>query len=200
MTVQNSQTSPLQIAEVLLNPDEGSLGLTLCPGKKDGSRSWCRDLGEDLRVIRAWNATTVVTLIKDHEFQMLGIEALGQEVRDLGMDWIHLPIVDVSIPDRRFEDSWALIGPKLHARLDAGERVLIHCRGGLGRTGLVAALILVERGCDPYLAIRRVRAVRPHAIETPAQEQYVLNASGRDKARYVTDQSTSPTLESGDQP
>lgn len=177
MTVKSSQTSPLQIAEVLLEPGQGSLGLTLCPGKKDAPRNWCRDLSEDLRAIRAWNATTVVTLIEDHEFQMLGIEALGPEVRALGMDWVHLPIVDVSIPDQRFEASWALVGPKLHARLDAGERVLIHCRGGLGRTGLVAALILVERGCDPEFAIRRVRAVRPHAIETRAQERYILDAS-----------------------
>jgi len=183
LTIKSSQTSPLQIAEVLLNPGKGSLGLTLCPGKKDGPRNWCRDLGEDLRVIRAWNATTVVTLIEDHEFRMLGVEAMQREVRALGMDWIHLPILDGSIPDHRFEDSWALNGPKMHARLDADERVLIHCRGGLGRTGLVAALFLVERGCEPHVAIRRVRAVRPHAIETSAQEQYVLNASGRDKAR-----------------
>lgn len=187
MTLKSSQTSPLQIAEVLLDPGEGSLGLTLCPGKKDAPRNWRRDLGEDLRVIRNWNATTVVTLIEDHEFRMLGVDALEHEVRALGMDWVHLPILDVNIPDHRFENAWALSGPKLHARLDAGERALIHCRGGLGRTGLVAALILVERGCAPQLAIQRIRAVRPHAIETSAQERYVLNASGMDRAQLVPD-------------
>jgi len=105
---------------------------------------------------------------------MLGVKTLGRDVRALGMDWRHLPIVDVSIPDRRFEDAWLLDGPKLHARLDAGERILIHCRGGLGRTGLVAGRILVERGCDPQVAIRRIREVRPHAVETLAQERYVF--------------------------
>ncbi len=179
MIDKNSQNSPLQIAEILLKPGNGRIGLTLCPGKKDSSRHWNRDLSEDLKVIRAWGATTVVTLIEDHEFQMLGIETLGQDVRALGMDWLHLPILDVSIPDHRFEEAWGLAGPKLHVRLDAGERILIHCRGGLGRTGLVAGLMLVERGCDSRFAIDRVRAVRPRAIETAAQERYVLNSAIR---------------------
>jgi ADP-ribosylglycohydrolase/protein-tyrosine phosphatase len=174
MTMKNSQNSPLQIAEVHLEKNEGRIGLTLCPGKKDSSRNWDRDLKEDLRVIRQWGATTVVTLIEDHEFKMLGIENFGQEISAHGLDWIHLPIRDVDVPDQLFEDAWALSGKILHERLDAGDRVLIHCRGGLGRTGLVAGRILIERGCNPALAIQRVRAVRPHAIETPPQEQYVL--------------------------
>jgi len=180
---RNSQSSPLQIAEVLLEPGEGILGLTQCPGKKDAGRDWDRDLKEDLRVIRGWGATTVVTLIEDHEFRMLGIETFEQDVRAFAMDWVHLPILDVSIPDHRFEKAWVLDGPRLHKRLDKGERILIHCRGGLGRTGLVAGRILVERGCDPRIAIQRVRAVRPHAIETSAQERYVLGSkSPRGKA------------------
>ena len=179
MTVKNSQNSPLQIAQVLLEPAMGSLGLTLCPGKKDSSNSWNRDLAQDLQVIRDWGATMVVTLIEDHEFQMLSVQTLERDMRALGMDWLHLPILDVSIPDHRFEDAWVLEGLKLHKRLDCGERILIHCRGGLGRTGLVAARILVERGCDPQIAIRRIRAVRRHAIETPAQERYVLACKSR---------------------
>lgn len=179
MLIKNSRNSPLQIAEVLLGAGEGRLGLTLCPGKKDTSRSWDRDLKADVRAIRAWGASVVVTLIEDHEFQLLAIENLGQEVRAHGMEWRHLPIRDVDIPDQRFEDAWEQIGAELHDRLDAGDRILIHCRGGLGRTGLVAGLLLVERGCDPGTAVRRVRAVRPHAIETAAQQCYVLNAKVR---------------------
>ena len=185
MNLRNSQNSPIQIAEVLLEPGQGLLGLTLCPGKKDRSRHWDRDLAEDLRVIKAWGATVVVTLIEPHEFTMLGIENLEQEVRERGMVWLHLPILDVNVPDHRFETTWAVAGPALQRRLDAGERILIHCRGGLGRTGLVAGRILVERGCEPEAAIRRVRAVRPHAIETRAQELYVRNSVSRMPAPVV---------------
>ena len=176
MPIKNSRNSPLQIAEVLLGKIEGRLGLTLCPGKKDVSGSWDRDLKEDLRVIRTWGATTVVSLIEDHEFSLLSVETFETEVNEQGLDWIHLPIRDVDVPDHRFETAWVVSGRLLHDRLDAGDRILIHCRGGLGRTGLVAGRILVERGCEPRTAINRVRAVRPHAIETIAQENYVLKA------------------------
>lgn len=175
---QDSQNSPLRIAEVLFGEKEGRLGLTLCPGKKDLPYKWNRDLGEDLRVVRHWGAGTVLTLIEDHEFELLQVPRLGEAVEGLGMRWIHLPIRDVNVPDHRFAAGWAAAGPEVHQRIRAGERVLIHCRGGIGRTGLVAALILVERGCDPRDAIHRVRAVRRGAIETTAQEQYVL-AAGR---------------------
>ena len=60
-------------------------------------------------------------------------------------------------------------------RLRSGFDVLIHCRGGLGRAGTIAARLLVELGMRPDAAVRRVRDARgPDAIETPAQEAHVL--------------------------
>lgn len=171
---QTSQSSPLRIAEVLFGEREGRLGLTICPGKKEECRGWDRDLNEDLRAIRNWGASTVVTLIETHEFNLLQVPALGEAVTRLGIQWIHLPIRDVDVPDERFDRGWQAVGPEIHQGIDAGERILIHCRGGLGRTGLVAARILVERGCAPRVAIHRIRAVRPGAIESRAQEEYVL--------------------------
>jgi protein-tyrosine phosphatase len=178
-TLMDSASSPLRIDEILLGKSDGRLGLTICPGKKDLSRQWNRDLDEDLRAIRKWGASTVVTLIEAHEFELLKVGRLGELVQKLGMRWIHLPIRDVDVPDQRFENGWAAAGPEIHERLRAGEKILIHCRGGIGRTGLVAGLILVERGCAPREAIQQVRAVRRGAIETIAQECYVLRAKTR---------------------
>jgi ADP-ribosyl-[dinitrogen reductase] hydrolase len=178
-SLKTSSNSPLGIAEVAVHPAPGLLGLTLCPGKKDPPRNWDRDLQLDLLRIRDWGASTIVTLIEAHEFRLLQVEALGEEVVRHGMDWLHLPIRDVDVPDARFERAWEAAGPALHGRIDAGERVLIHCRGGLGRSGLVAALILVERGWEPRAAIRRIREARPNAIETPEQEDYVVRAAGK---------------------
>jgi len=177
---RTSESSPLQIAEVAVGDKGGYLGLTICPGKVDADRKWMRDLQCDVDEITEWGASTVVTLIEDHEFGMLCVEKLEREVRQSGMQWIHLPIVDMNVPDHRFEDAWQTQSNEIHRRLDAGERILIHCRGGLGRTGLVAGLILVERGVPPKDAIKQIRSVRPHAIETAAQESYVRNASGKE--------------------
>ena len=88
------------------------------------------------------------------------------------MEWLHLPIPDVSTPGPEFEAEWLEISGHLRSRLDAGANILIHCRGGLGRSGMIAARLLAESGVDAEEAIARVRAVRPRAIETWEQEQW----------------------------
>jgi ADP-ribosylglycohydrolase/protein-tyrosine phosphatase len=180
MITKTSQTSPILIAEIGIGSGAALLGLTLCPGKKDPARGWSRDLAQDLAAIRAWGASTVVTLIEDHEFPLLDVRSLGRDVRRLRMDWMHLPIPDVDVPQASFEAAWPLASRLLHERIAAGERILIHCRGGLGRSGLVAGRLLVEQGCDPRVAVHRVRAARPGAIETSAQERYVLQSRPAD--------------------
>ena len=173
--IRDSLSSPLRIAEAAVPGRTGMLGLTLCPGKKDPDRGWNRDLATDLLAIRTWGASILVSLIEDHEFALLGVKQLPVAVRELGMAWIHLPIRDVDIPDDRFVTAWKALGPELHRRIEGGARVLVHCRGGLGRTGLVAALVLVEQDIPPAAAIDAVRASRPGAIETHAQARYVLD-------------------------
>jgi ADP-ribosyl-[dinitrogen reductase] hydrolase len=91
------------------------------------------------------------------------------------MLWFHLPIADVSTPNERFEQEWDVAGEKLRSLLRSRSDVLVHCRGGLGRAGTVAARLLVELGMEPTTAIASVRAVRPGAIETSDQEKFVLD-------------------------
>ena len=175
VTHKTSQTDPLRIATVEVG--EGAVGLTLCPGKKGDSlfgRPWNRDLATDVEAIRAWGARVVVTLIEEHEFHDLSVTDLGETVQAAGIEWLHWPIKDVNVPDRRFEDAWLETGSALCARIVAGDRVLVHCKGGLGRAGTVAARLLIECGIEPADAVIRVRAERPGAIETPGQLEWVL--------------------------
>ena len=95
------------------------------------------------------------------------------------MLWFHLPIIDVSTPDEGFERQWEVAGNELRMLLRSGRDVLVHCRGGLGRAGTIAARLLIELGMEPVTAIRQVRAVRPGAIETIEQEKYVLGIRTR---------------------
>jgi ADP-ribosyl-[dinitrogen reductase] hydrolase len=134
---------------------------------------WDRDLALDLDAIRDWGAAAIVTLLEQYEFALLRVERLGEEVLRRRMLWFHLPIVDVSIPDERFERDWDVAGGELRAILRSGRDVLVHCRGGLGRAGTIAARLLVELGMVPSEAVALVRAARQGAIETLRQERYV---------------------------
>ncbi len=172
--MRTSQTDPIQIAEVRCGA--GVVGVTFCPGKSGPSvfgAPWARDLSLDLAEISRWSPSTVLTLMENHELEGLGVGGLGQAVRDTGMRWLHAPIKDVDVPDARFETRWSLLGHVLRQELLAGRNVLVHCRGGRGRAGMIAARLLVELGEDPEAAIAQVRAVRPGAIETRAQEDHV---------------------------
>ena len=177
MSIRTSASHPLQIGEVPL-PGGGAIGITFCPGKHAPSLygfRWERDLGADLDVVAGWGAQAVVTLLEDDEIELLEVPALGVQVIERGMAWYRMPITDVRPPDGRFEGLWHEHRDALLGILRPGGRVLLHCRGGLGRAGTVAARMLVELGVSPGEAIRQVRAARPGAIETSAQERYVLN-------------------------
>jgi ADP-ribosyl-[dinitrogen reductase] hydrolase len=166
----------LQIAAVQAFPDQGRIGITFCPGKKQRNAltgAWDRDLCTDIEAIGRWGAAAVVTLIEDQEIASLNVPQLGDEVRRNRMEWHHLPIVDVSVPCSRFEQDWASAGESLRARLRDGFDVLVHCKGGLGRAGTVAARLLIELGVEPGRAVEMVRSARPGAIETPSQVRYV---------------------------
>lgn len=173
---RTSLSHPLQIAAVETLAGMGHIGVTFCPGKKDAGAmtgGWNRDLGLDLDAITEWGAAAVVTLVEPFELEKLKVAHMGEEVARRHMDWLHLPIRDASTPGEAFEQAWASAGPGLLARLRDGQHVLVHCKGGLGRAGTIAARLLVELGTAPNEAIARVRAVRPGALETKAQEAYV---------------------------
>jgi len=167
--------SPLRIAGVS-TPADGLIGVTFAPGKKGASNfggTHNRDLNADLDVIAKWNAAAVVTLVENHELEQLGILDLEDGVIQRFMEWHHLPIVDVSVPDAEFEKIWPEQSVKLRTLLANGANVLVHCRGGLGCAGMIAARLLVEMGIDADAAIKQVRTARPGAIETSAQERWV---------------------------
>lgn len=169
---RTSHTHPLQIAEVRASPSHGRIGITFCPGKHDHfahTGAWERDLGIDLDTIHAWGAKLVLTLVESAELTALKVPQLGHEIRRRGMAWRHLPIADYSVPTEAFERVWNTQGGEIREMLRNGDDVLVHCKGGLGRAGMIAARLLVELGMDPEQAIHAVRHVRKGAIETPAQ-------------------------------
>lgn len=145
-----------------------SLGMMPCPGSR--SRSMEEDIDHVANVL---GGKILVTLLEPSDF----VSQLADTAREYNMCWIHLPIVDFDVPKDDFEDAWVLGGQKIVNELRNGRKVVIHCMGGKGRSGLVAAIVLRE--LNPSLsgdeAIKLVRRYNSHAIETKEQEQYVID-------------------------
>lgn len=172
--VRTSHTHPLRIDALPFA--NGQLGITFCPGKKGGSvygAAWDRDIDLDVDAIKAWGASAVLTLLEDHEYEMLSVTNLGDALKTRGIEWVQFPIRDVDVPTPEAMEQWRAVSPKLHQIMENGGRVVVHCRGGLGRAGTIAALLLVERGRTAPEAIKDVRSVRPGAIETSDQANWL---------------------------
>jgi len=181
--IRTSHTHPLEIGTIELRVAAARIGVTFCPGKTQGSAMtgiWQRDLDVDLQAIHAWGASHLVTLIEPHEIENLGVESLGKRAATLGMTWHHMPITDGGTPDAAFEERWEVIGHSLIDALNAGQSVVVHCKGGLGRAGTIAARLLLAVGeCGTATqAIERIRSVRSNAIETVTQEAYLQRIAG----------------------
>ncbi len=179
--VKTSESHPLRIDPVRPDDGYGRIGITLCPGKMDPhgiAGNWKRDLNLDLDVVQRWGATAVVSLITHRELDTLDVRDFPTAVADRHMEWWHLPIPDGQPPGPDFEDAWRVAGEAIRDRLRLGFDVLVHCKGGLGRAGTVAARLLVEFGERPDAAMLRVRAARSkNAIEQLSQEDHIAQCA-----------------------
>jgi ADP-ribosyl-[dinitrogen reductase] hydrolase len=176
MNTRTSNSHPLRINSLSVPGCTGTIGLTFCPGKKGpsslGNYIWDRDLATDAQAIAAWNPDIWLCLMEPEEMEEWDVQALPAVAGEVAK-YFNLAITDTYAPGKRFAAGWAEAGPAIRACLRAGGKVLIHCRGGLGRAGTVAAQLLVEFGQQPGPAIRAVRKARVGAIENSRQEDYI---------------------------
>ena len=169
---------------------KGVIGMTPCPGiRLESARrgNVQKNLRRDLAACQQWGASGIVTFNETDEPHGLGVGDLGDQVLSGGMWWRQMPISDMDIPEDSFEDNWAVESKQIITSLVAGERVVLHCLAGLGRTGMMAARLLVDMGMAPALAVAEVRKVRPRAIQTDDQEKYIYEHSSRG-SRWTGDQ------------
>lgn len=93
-----------------------------------------------------------------------------------GFEFQSFPIRDRGVPES-FHSSIEFLA-RVKDRLDRGKNVLIHCRQGVGRAGMIAAGVLILFGAASEDAVRAVSSARGIAIpETPQQLDWLRNLS-----------------------
>jgi protein-tyrosine phosphatase len=127
---------------------------------------------DDLAHMKDWQPALVLSMTAKAEMLAGGAGSLGADLQDLGTRWIHLPVPDFGVPDAATAADWSRASKAALAALRGRGRVLIHCRGGCGRSGMAALRLMVEAGEAPDAALARLRAVRPCAVETSAQMRW----------------------------
>ena len=145
----------------------GRLGLTILPGRRDFARS----LSDDIAQLQAVGVSHVLCLTTDDELVVYGVEGLLEGYQQAGISVLRLPILDQGVCTP--EEMIAAVHWLDHL-LASGANVLVHCVGGLGRSGLVSASYLKHKGMNADEAILAVRSARSQRmLETPLQENFV---------------------------
>jgi hypothetical protein len=108
-----------------------NLIFTPCPGTKDVG------LQQSLEQLAAAGASAILTLMPTAEMQRNAVVDMPELCEQLGLKWFHLPIEDDHAPEQEFTAAWNVTKEKVHALLNSGKSIAIHCKGGSGRTGLV---------------------------------------------------------------
>ncbi|MDQ2094029.1 phosphatase domain-containing protein [Rhodalgimonas zhirmunskyi] len=147
----------------------GTLALASLPGR-DG------DYRGDLGVFREWQPGIILSLVTEAEMAEVGGDTLGNDIQSMASRWYHLPVKDYGTPGPEFMAHWDEASRNVRRALKGGGRVIVHCKGGCGRSGMVALRLMVECGEDRFAALNRLRALRDCAVETKGQLNWAFEA------------------------
>jgi len=181
---RTSVTDPLYLSWVIAPPGvrkpasarrlgdpSGALGITFLPGKRAPSMfgaPWHRSLRADLARLAEEEVSLLVSLVEDEELSRFGAGSLVSAAGGYGIRVLRSPIVDGRAPQ-----TIAAVVAEVVGELQSGRRVVVHCRGGLGRAGTVAACVLAALGRTAEAAVAEVRSCRAGAIENEVQERFI---------------------------
>ncbi|MEB8388285.1 protein phosphatase [Rhodobacteraceae bacterium KMM 6894] len=146
----------------------GIIGIAPLPGGGGGGTAY----KDDLLHMKDWQPALVLSMTTQAEMVAGSVGNLGPDLQDLGTRWMHLPVPDFGVPEGAAAADWPKASKAALAALRGRGRVLIHCKGGCGRSGMAALRLMVEAGEAADAALTRLRTVRPCAVETSAQMRW----------------------------
>ena len=145
------------------------LGVSQFPGKNLQNIFDLSSFSKDLQIIKKQKVKIVVSLLPDNEKNKLGLDDLIWSKEEV--EYIQFPINDFSVPPKKKFNELKKLISFIKENLILSKHVLIHCNGGKGRSGMIAALVLkAMKEKDP---IKKVREKVIGAIETEEQEIFV---------------------------
>jgi protein-tyrosine phosphatase len=135
-------------------------------------------LDDEVSGLRNAGIHLLVSLLERDEAAQLELEGEGKIAESQGVRFVSFPIPDRGVPASTLE-ALSLFSA-LTLALGQGKNVAVHCRQGLGRSGLITAGLLVMSGIGVEQAIESVSCARGQAIpETLAQRNWIQQLSER---------------------
>lgn len=133
-------------------------------------------LASELRALKEAGFDIVASLLTAEESEELGVSLEADLSSRNGLKFVSFPIPDLGVPNSI--DAARPFLEQLLNDLRLGKKIAIHCRQGIGRSGLIATSLLVLAGTEPAAAFRKASAARGFEVpETVAQRDWVMELS-----------------------
>lgn len=130
---------------------------------------------EEFLGIANWGIDRIVSLLEVNESFEVGLSNEKQLTEKYGMEFIHYPIPDRGLPNS--VQDYLAFTKSLYREADSGLNTVVHCRAGIGRTGIIAAGVLLHCGYEPKKAIEHISKLRGVQVpDTPEQVDWVVRS------------------------
>ena len=128
----------------------------------------------EIEALRNAGVDVLVSLLGNDEIPMLGLDKEEAICIANDITFLHFPVKDFSVPADM--DQARMLVEKLHAFSGEGKKIVIHCRGGIGRSSLMASALLMRGGNTPAECIEKISNSRGHTVpETAEQRAWIEN-------------------------
>ena len=155
------------------------MSLAWIPLESPGRLAVC-PLPDDVELQR-WGkagAGLVVSLVGRDEAPSWSSERERLESEHHHLGFLSFPVPDFGVPED--EQAFERLARRLADELARGTGVVIHCKGGRGRSSLLAAGVLALGGLGLDESLERIRSARPEAgPETEEQAAWLEAFVGR---------------------
>jgi len=129
-------------------------------------------LSAELAELRSNHVAMLVSLLQPGERDDLGLADTETRCAEHGIEYLSHPVQDFGPPADG--PAFAALALTLKQNVLAGSGIAVHCRAGIGRSGLLAASVLVALGASPAAAFAAVSAARGETVpEVPAQARWL---------------------------
>lgn len=119
-------------------------------------------LNEDIAHYRLIGIDGIVSMLEHGEARELGLERQGEICAEQQIDFTQFPIADRGLPEI---DPFKALVLGIVDRLKNGEDVAIHCRAGIGRSGMAVCCALMGFDYSPEDAMALTSEAR--GVEVP---------------------------------
>jgi protein-tyrosine phosphatase len=139
-------------------------------------------LEDEIRGLKSRKVDCLVSLLERSEEWELGLKEEGEICQKWGLDFIKFPIEDVNTPEN--ETEFIRLAHDLANRIQENEKVVIHCRMGIGRSSILAASVMIILGCEGSAVFEIISQYRGLQVpDTEGQKNWILSIEEKLKSK-----------------